>query len=61
MEQIKYCTCPEYQYKGNTKMTSTNPKTGKFDSLVGCSNQVNPFQPVCWKCLKPRKEPKWSK
>jgi len=54
---IKNCSCPEYQYEGNTNLTSVNPETGKFDSLVGCSNQENPFQSVCWKCLKSRKEP----
>ena len=53
--ETEFCDCPEYQYKGNTKMASTNPKTGKFDLLLGSMEYPDG---CCWKCLKPRKEPK---
>jgi hypothetical protein len=54
VEKEKFCACKEYQYAGNTCMTSTNPTTGKFDSLVCCFEYP---AGCCWKCLKPRKEP----
>lgn len=48
LESFGFCNCSEYQYKGNTDYTKIK------NGLVGSTNSEHP---VCWKCLKKRKEP----
>lgn len=54
--EVQYCECPEYQYRGNTQVSYTLMPNGDWRSqgLVGL---LGSCVPVCWKCLKPRREP----